>query len=349
MSKRNFCLFLLCASVFFTSAEASVRQPVKPFNDCDPIAFCLTLSLHPFEYIKADNNWEILNALQTPHSINQLDSMGIKCNKSQLMFLKVGGLVSQKNDLWQRSIPIFGRQETEKIRQFSRSIAEEVFKVNEAGYHNYIKILGKEGFKDNAFSLLFSCLLDGIAWEDYVTSYEEIGDYATWKGVTWVLDSPRKTLEVGTNGFGHLKTTWSYEQAHWANSSMMVAFNKEYKEKGIITDENLKRQLMEYDLVDNGGNLKIPTIDSQADNEINRQGKIILDNNKNEVEKFLPEFMSLTKISRKDIATIILYHELMWDTLELLQEKNIAQMPKILYSKDCPKKDMKNIVFWVSR
>lgn len=343
--KRSLLFIVLLSCI---SLCVNGQNEVRPFNKWESIAFCSYNQYHPFDYIRTDNNWELLFTLRTPHTASELKSMGIKFNESQLKYLMIGGLVKMDGKHLYTTFPIYDEEQTIKIRNLSRKIAEETFKETESDYRDFTKVLAKQGYKENAYSLLFSYLLDSKTWHSAVPSKNKISHNLTWDGLMYITFEPRKSLKTGTNGYGFLKVTWSDSLAIWPKTEDINRFVKQFTEHGKITEPELIKDMSVFDIVDKDGNITIPIISLKGDNEINKLSSIITDKNIKGLNKGLQDFKQLANISDDNVAKVILFHEMMWDTMDLLKEKKIISMPLILQSSKVKEKDFRKISYMLT-
>ena len=87
-------LFALLSVTTMIKAQISIR----PYSEWEATQFVAVNGHQPEDYVKPDNNWEILYNLRTPRTQAELREMGIKCSDSQLLLLEVGGLVSKTKE-----------------------------------------------------------------------------------------------------------------------------------------------------------------------------------------------------------------------------------------------------------
>ena len=80
-------IFLLSISLPRIQAQTNVRA----YEKWEATQFVAVSGHQPEDYVLADNNWEIIYNLRTPHTLNELLKMGVKCSDSQLLLLEVGG------------------------------------------------------------------------------------------------------------------------------------------------------------------------------------------------------------------------------------------------------------------
>lgn len=111
---KNVILLILSAFVF----QNAQSQFVRSFNKRAANPYVSYQVYHPDNYILADNNWQLLMIFRHVHSLQYLDSIGVKYTRSQLMLLHVGGLLEDVGkDKWKTTIPIFDSLQTIDIRR----------------------------------------------------------------------------------------------------------------------------------------------------------------------------------------------------------------------------------------
>lgn len=339
---------ILCLLLsLFTSIKTTVAQnTIKPLSEWDITAFCSYNSYHPYNYLKADNNWEILCALKKEHLLSELQSMGVNYSQSQIMLLHIGGFLKHKEMRWATTMPIFDKKETDSIRDLSKQIAERLYYKMENDYRSFLKELSQNGYKDNSFSLMFSYLLDGKAWNKISPEKQELGNYATWTGVIWAMYAPRQHQKIGTNGFGALRLNWTDSLTLYPSNQMMLDFQDEFIKNKKVTDAKLIEQLYRLGVVDQSGKITIPIINETETNEFNTICDTIIEKLASAVEDNLEQFMKIAGLQNRELSTVIFYHELIWDLMELLKKNRLITMPRILLSSQAPPKEIRNIMFF---
>ena len=125
----------------------------------------------------------------------------------------------------------------------------------------------------------------------------------------------------------------------------MSDFAKEFEANQRVTDKQLATQLSEWGLTDNNGNIVIPIIDEGATSELNTISNRIIGKMNKEMEEFLSQFMLLSNVKNPKVAAVILYHEMIWDMIDLLQEKGLVTMPANLKMASSEKTDLAKITF----
>ena len=93
MRKKNYFKTLLLAGLFSAAFPLGAQTPVRPYDEWEATQFVAVSLFQPEDYVRLDNNWEILYNLRTPRALDELREMGVKCSDSQWMLLRVAGLI----------------------------------------------------------------------------------------------------------------------------------------------------------------------------------------------------------------------------------------------------------------
>lgn len=332
---------------FLLGAPAVAQEDLeqRSFKEVDVMAFCSYEEWHP-DYYMLDNNWQILCALRTPHALADLDSMGIRWNQSQIRLLQVGGLLDKEGKGWKTQIPIFDREQTQAIRRETRAFADSLIGGIEPACREFVDELAAQGHRDNAYSLLFSYVLDGhLVWERFPDK-ADLGHHATWDGLYWVMYEPRPGMKCGTNSYGYLSHTWSTPMECWPDMNLFVALGKRIRNGHLdVDDPDLAARLARYGYTDTLGNLTLPVLHTGQDNRLNRAADRILTPLVEAVKSHMPRFAPAYGLTDQKQAAIIFYHELMWDVLDLLTERGILTCPAILTGQSSDPKHLRDVTF----
>ena len=346
-TKKNINIILL---LFIFSINLLAQQ--RSFSEWDATAFCSTTKYHPFTYIKADNNWEIIQALQTPQTRQYLDSLGIKNTDSQMMLLRIEGLISQEKDnKWVSLMPILDSLQTVDARIFSSKVANDLYPKIKNECCSLVNFLKQEKCQENIYSILFSYVLDGEIWKSF-NSFKDLKSSATWDGECWVLYYPRE-LSAGTNSHKEFNFCWSDKEPEFVykelySENFIDTFLEEYKNKGKIISPDIHEKALSLGIIHEDGTPRLPVIDSNDNNSmLNIISNQIIDTivlyftNSDIISVFQSKF----KIdpNKKKLACTMLYHEVMWDLMDLLIKDRIIQYP-ILW-RDMKKASTYSVVF----
>lgn len=339
----------LFLSLLFIGATITVsaQTEIRPYQEWNETAFVSVKTHQPANYVRPDNNWDILYTLRTPYTQAELNSMGIPCTKSQLMLLEIGGLIEKEGKKWHTVVPILDKSQTDGLRAYSKQVADKVYTIAKSDFQLLMKEIDKMGFKDNTASLIFSYLLDGQMWTELVL-FEEINNHATWSGCYWLLYDYREGLEMGTNTYGNsnLVVTYGVTSEIVPGHQKMREYAKEIAEYGKIVSEEYIRELQPYGLTDDEGNLLIPII-KKEENDFHRLIDVlkttISTGMKNNVGTLLADY----GIKNEKLGIVILYHEVMWDIIDLLIKEQGLVIPEIVKDGKTDKTQLKNVSFFV--
>ena len=335
-----YCL-LMSMSVFGQSSET-----IRPYKDWETIAYCSYDSYHPSQYAKIDNNWELLYTLRTPMSIKELKTAGVPFTYSQIILLHIGGLIESKNNVLHTVMPIFNEEQTKSIRTLSRSMAQTAFKETESDWFVFVKELKKRNLEMNAYSLVFSYVLDGKIWGKTLPAHDSVATHATWNGAFWALYDKRPHSFCGTNSFNEFHQTWSDSLEYWLDMKTIVQFTDEYIQNKKIVNKNLLDKCMEWGLADKNGYPLIPIIKEGSQDILVKVSDEIVSKLAACVNRHSSEFMKVYQLNNENMAKVILYHEMMWDMMDILVERRIITEPDILSgSPRAQKSDFGQIVY----
>lgn len=337
MKAKTFFILLACV---FIASGLSARK--KPFSEWDSTAFCSYTIYHPYHYINTDNNWEILQALQTARTKQGLDSLGIKTTASQMMLLEIEGLIEKQDDnFWASLIPLFDSLQTVAVREYSRKIAGELYPEIEADCLNFTGFLNSKNLGSNAFSIMFSYVLDGRVW-DYLNPFEELESSATWSGECWALYFPRE-FSCGTNTYSLDDDSREFVLCFTENQPDFIGeeldgdfigeFLNDYGAYGKIVSPEVRDKALSLGLIHRDGSLNMTVIDKSLRNRLDAFSDKIIKHiaayfNDSDAVPVFQERFNIANDKRK-LAGTILYHEAMWDLMDLLLGKNIIDYPAV--------------------
>lgn len=340
----------------FSSKElpASINQEPnsiigRPYKAFDVTAYCEYNKFHPSQYL-TDNNWDILCAFVQPGTAAKLDSLGIAYNKSQLRLLEVGGLLSFDNGKYSTSMPIFGKKETDAIRKQSKEFADSIFPAIEPEIVKLISCFEKLGYSHCTYSLVFSYLLDGYIWGNgRLASLRDCEEHGTWSGAYWAMYYSRKHENVGTNCYVPLSMNWTDSLKYWPSSKKLMSFaNEVIKTKGNrIVNRDVIDAVAGWGLVDENGNILIPVLHRNNNDDVDILCKSIADKLSVAVKNYCKTWYSAYNLSSERLGHIIFYHEVMPDLLEILETKGLVSMPPILKGEKVGKQHFGDICFIV--
>ncbi|EKC60746.1 conserved hypothetical protein, secreted, partial [human gut metagenome] len=124
---KTLLLSLLIASLLAIPTPGEAQTSVRPYDQWEATQFIAVFGRQPEEFVRADNNWEILYHLRTPHTLSALREQGVKCTDSQMLLLEAGGLIRQTDGKWTCTIPILDQEQTRALREYSKDISASIY------------------------------------------------------------------------------------------------------------------------------------------------------------------------------------------------------------------------------
>ena len=90
--------------------------------------------------------------------------------------------------------------------------------------------------------------------------------------------------------------------------------------------------------------MQIPVIDREKQDSVNILCHRLSDSLTSAVKDNIARAQEITKMDDKR-TSIVLFHEIMWDTVDLLQARNLVKVPEVLTNEAAPKEQFRNILF----
>ena len=345
MSKRILTAAALCVSMAAATNSAAQKQ-LRPYSKWEATQFVALSGYQPSDYVTADNNWEITYNLRTPQTAGELRGKGIPCSDSQLMLLEVGGIIERTGGKWHTAIPILDKRQTDSLRIFSQTVADDIYSKNRQHFISLANTIKDMGWQANTLSLMFSYLLDGRMWTKLLL-FDDADQHATWSGCYWILYEPRQGAKYGTNGYGEQDLCLTYIDCGIAPSpDTMDECADEIRRNGKINDPALVKKLTKYGLVDAQGNALFPIIKRQDDafhQTINR----LTENISAALKGYCGSMSSQFGFKEEAVATVALYHEVMWELMDRMTEEGVFTVPDVLKDGKKHGGSIGNLVFYV--
>jgi hypothetical protein len=222
------------------------------------------------------------------------------------------------------------------------------------------------GRDKNAYSILFSYILDGMIWEEFelreiVRPRQIDTDNPFWAGEVWAI-YPDREFSCGTNSW-NVKSYVLYE--NWSDISNKY-HNLIHKEIRKISEEEILRifdnQIAEdkywketfatFGIVDQNGQLTIPIVESDENNAIYKIAKRICSKTADDILKKISLEKLKNEYNFRDTkqALVVWYHEYMWDLIDALEEQGIVEKPIVFTDiESATAKDLSDVIFVVKK
>lgn len=351
MTHSSLKLLILLLPALIMSAKSSANNNSiagRPQNEFSITAYCSYNTFHPSQYI-ADNNWDILTAFREEGPVSRLDSMNIPYNSSQLRLLMVGDLLTYSNGILKTKMPIFDKEQTDRLRGESKVFSDSIYPLIEPKIKELVSLLTKSGYGAQTYSLIFSYLLDGYIWDDgKLPTQQQTTDHGTWEGAYWAMYDKRKEDRDGTNQYGPLTINWTDQLGYWPGDKLLLSFARCIADNKLpVQDKKLREKLIKYNLVNSDGQPVIPVIKhgnkDQADLLCDEIATIV----SGAVNEYAGKIASTYNIPSQQDAAVIFYHEVMWDLRSLLLSNGIIHKPAILNGEEVGPEHFSDITFIV--
>lgn len=351
----------------FTSSapaqESPGRQPGSVL-DYRIVQYISVKGYHPIEIMRLDTNGELLLACKYGKTKEQLQAMNIPVNDSQICLLEIYHLLSRENGVLTTAFPVLGSREMGQIRKITGDAAPALADGLEKDVRKLVTLLGQAGWTNNAYSILFSYIVDSMVWSFFSDAQLihlniRTEEHPFWAGDVWAY-LPERQFSCGTNtasvGPYRLKVNWSAGSA-----PVLQPFNAEkrkldeavfssFVENRRTDSEAVKKAFMRFGIFDASGRLLIPVIEENDSNDIYQFSLGIAGNIADQIPMLL-DLKGLQQTYRfRDTAQalIIVYHELMWDLMDEFVARGVVKKPVLFaHPESGTSADVADLVFVV--
>lgn len=326
----------------------------KRMKAFDSHYYCIFNGMHPKELLNLDNNLEIAFFMRNGKRIKDLRSMGIDFKHSQIRLLKSYDLIREDKGIFYSNVLFFPEFEAMQLRKFADDMAVKIAASLSGEIKSLVRILEKEGMGKNAFSILFSYVLDSQVW-DCLVNHGEIprlkvgGKNPHWCGLAWMIE-PKKPISLGTNFFSSgnasLCCTTSSQRPKLKPDGeiIMSKIADDFRAHGKTNNETVVRHMEEMGLMSKG-KLLIPVIKTDIKDPVFKASKLI----SVKITEFIRsnsgligEIESLADLDRWK-RLIIIYHEIMWGIMDILIMAGEVEKPTVLTDKKS--KDLSELMY----
>jgi hypothetical protein len=339
-----------------------VLKSQQNIDEYNKICYCSGNT--PHSILSYDNNWQLLLAFKSGLSKRDLDSLHILYTESQLRLMLIFKLIRYKSDKYYTDIPIWDAKQTNELRGKTKKIAEQIIPFIEDDIKSLVTALTYENYYDNQFSIIFSYLLDGLVWSKFeekrlIKPLNLNTNNWPWTGAFWLL-TPARDKNYGTNtesdsiytigitggAYSQMKTIYDEEDG------LLKLMLENYIKNGKITDQKIISACEPYHILNKKGEITVPIIVENYQNKIFTLSDQIAMNVCNHLvsNEIFKNIILDFKLNDEQQAIIILYHEVMWDLLSIIEEKKLIQKPIILANPEkAEMKDVSNLIYIIKR
>ena len=340
---KNILLIFFVYSFCFLNNVEGQEGSLNNIKENEIICYCVAQQSTPDFILSLDNNWELVLKLKHARTISQLDSLGIKYTLSQLQLLQQWSIITKtENGAYKTTINLFDSIQTKQLRDYSKELSKNIILQITPDIENLKLNLKQIDREKNIYTILFSYILDGKVWDDLenkklILKNEISLDAPLWKGEFWSL-YPKRDFSCGTNSISDsgysIKVNWS-ENIIPKMIPFVSRFDLQEKilndliSKGKVENEEAKNVFGPYNFFDKNGNFTVPIIKEENNNTTYKIAKAISE----KVTSFIETQFDNSKLKKmfgfdnSSQMIIILYHEMMWDMLNILEQQNIITRP----------------------
>jgi len=361
-------LLVISLFLFFGSCTKTKESAVEPGYplDIDEYEF-LRFSggqeiISPDRVVRADNNWQILLSCLEAKTRRELNEMNVEFRESQLMILQAMRFVDCDEKIIKTTMPILGAKEKKKLTPYLLQLAQDIEPNLRDDINQLKEILASQGYPDHMFSVLFSCVVDGLVWfpfraQGLVSEFALSEKRPLFDGVYWAY-TPKRDFRYGSNIAMGEKTlvvlNWSdgpqekiQKVFHWEN---LYFLQEQLDQHGKIVEQDLIDQLLPYGVVDEEGSMTVPVIEMKMDDPLFR----ICQSMAQKIVGFMNQNLDLDALRTeyglpdKEAAFVVAYHEWMWEFMEYITEIDLIDKPLAFEQPDlAEKKDVGKLLFLI--
>jgi len=267
-----------------------------------------------------------------------LKLLGITDLQQRLERLERGNLIRKAGERYTLAFPAVVGDKRDQLQRYAEQAALQLVPSGEKMVAQIRSHLA--GRDEMIYHVLWSVVMDGSpAWNAARAEMDkkiDAGDTSIENKV-WFLYPPHP-FRVGTNGYntscGHLQITWSRNSPNPNVIGSLISkyinqLSQAIEQDSAVESAEAKDALGKYGLVDGAGKVRFYTVQSDSDTaavymklgtEFGRQMMAYLD------VKKVAEMLEVSP----GIAFVIAYHEICWQLLQKLAEKNVLSVPHIV-------------------
>jgi hypothetical protein len=315
-----------------------------PWRDYDLNQFITMSRGSPSSILGLDDNGRLV--LAAAGGIAEAELLGVEgASDSQLTLLETWQLLDRDGDTLRTSFPILDAAGTRHLRAATRAAAVPLADAIAADVEHLRDELNRRGRADNAYSILFSYVLDGLTWDLWeatgtIPVRELSVEHPFWAGEVWAVTPARSGL-VGTNRVsderGALNITWSYAALpsmvpFVADFVSVEALFEHFADRRDVVSPEVRAVFEPHGLFDERGSLTIPIVEAHVGDPVYDLAIRIATTLTAEAPGALdlPGLRQRFGFDSDAQALIVAYHELMWDTLEALVRRGLVSRPAVL-------------------
>jgi hypothetical protein len=341
---RNSCFgwFMIIGPLLLPSRSLS-QAPPKDLREWELICYCSGREKGPDEIVREDNNGQILAVARRGATRQTLGKNGIAFTESQIELLKDWRLLSEQDGELKTFMPVLGPDEINRLRSLLSSQAKQVGKSLAPDFENLVAMLTRSGYGGNAYSIVFSYVLDGMVWDEFgrmhvLPSMEITADKPFWSGAVWAVYPRRDSPGTNSRSYGgwDLFVTWTRSVQPLLkplnDSTLTQRLLKDLESHGSESDPAIRSQLAALGILTSEGKPAVPIIREGTSDAIYVDSLALSRKLSEEVLRVMQadDIPAVIGTGDRGVALVMAYHEFMWELLAYLEESGIIHVPAAL-------------------
>ncbi|MBU1627549.1 hypothetical protein KKB18_09295 [bacterium] len=252
--KQTFSTITIIISIAFFAllvpqaviSEEKTNKPEKKevgIKDYDFSYWLSFMNYHPQILIEMGDTAELLFSTRKGKTLDQLEKEGFKVSEERIAILKAMNLLKEVK-VYKTAFPIMDPEETRYMRTISKKIALDMATPLKEDIQELMSYLKSEGYSKNAYTILFSYVLDNLVWKEFrkidgfITHEDFTPEKPIWNGLIYAMYPPRAS-NCGTNSSSSKGITLS---VNWSEASMDL-ISKVRKDSAV---SDMFKDLQEY-------------------------------------------------------------------------------------------------------
>jgi hypothetical protein len=325
-------ILTIVAILIFTGSYS--QKVLKDYEESYYVTFSGT---HPGQVIHKGNNWDILVAFKNGGKLEKLNELKIEYSQKQIDILCALNFLDKKDDTYRTLVTILNETDTKEIRTFTKEIAVNISNLIKNDFLKLENELKQKGFENNTYTILFSYIMDNIVWDlfeqnNILPEKDITVEKPIWDGTIW-FNYPKRKFQCGTNSrqIDNLvfATNWTEDSELSLKDLDKKSTLNELINNSKISDNDLIKLLKPYGVCDDKGNILIPYLGQESSLDIIKHSESIAET----IYKYLVNNVDFTElnakfnIQSKGDAIIIVYHDIMWDIMDIFENDGLIKKP----------------------
>ncbi|MDH5403486.1 MAG: hypothetical protein OEZ01_18015 [Candidatus Heimdallarchaeota archaeon] len=315
----------------------------------------------PHRVVNIDNNGKILFYCIKPRSLVEIQNHH-QILDSQLDLMRLYNLLKRNNNgTYQTNFPVLTVDQFDDLMNFTRIIAEKLYFHIKTSLIDLIKQYLEEYGGNNPYSFIFSYLFDGKVWSFLMDATNPVSnnnedESILWSGLFWAVVNKRE-FSCGTNSWTDGNYTFMVNHSDSNKQIITTLYNDNYTIGSLLQDispdfivrDKIKQDhLRSLHLIDHNGKLTLIKIKNNSPllSLSNDLAKSIADYFFKTID--LTKLKELIPVKTEIDLITILYHEILWDLMEIIESNQLIYRPSIFNPiNDNNNYDFREIIFCI--